>query len=186
MEFDAWSVDTRSGHCANSTGLHACFDPNPTPSGAIKAVGPFGNRLADTDLVSEQMLLATIAIEREVDGYVVWGEYHDRPDYRELQIAILGSVYGFLPFLALRWSLFASSRYGLEVRNREWKINERVVSHRSNGLQTKTPSGEVDLEVMHPDSCQEQLRVLQVLASRVFRNSKLRLVEQVGGWSRLG
>ena len=181
--FEPWTVDVVSGHCASGTQIHACFDPTPTSSGAIKAVGPFVTGRENLGDVSDQIKLATLAIENALPGYVVWGESYDSPDHEELRISILGGTYGFYPNIALRSSLFFAQPYDVSVLQREWFGVDGCLRHRSNGLTTQTSNGPIDLEVLHPDSCKNLLSVLCAAASAFFGVSDLEVSEEIGGWT---
>lgn len=180
--FQPWSVDIKSGHCATGTDLHASFDPKPTPSGAIKAIGPFGGQEEGVGSVTEQMKLATLAIEEAVGGYVVWGEYYDIPVFQELQISLLGEMYGFYPNLAMRSSLFFKQPCDAEVHQREWIFNDNGVSHRSNGLICGESKGEIDLEILHPGSYEIQLKILKSIAGSFFKILDLKIPSNIEGW----
>jgi hypothetical protein len=182
-KFDPWSVDVLSGHCASGTELHVCFDPTPTKTGAIKAVGPFGGLDQQVELVTEQMKLATVAIERAMGGYVAWGESYDKPEYEELQISILGERYGFYPNIALRSSLFFRQPCDISIHQREWVLSDGIVRHRSNGLSSNDARNAVDLEVLHPTTFDVQLNVLRETASSFFGSKTLKLHQHISGWN---
>ena len=180
--FKPWSVDVKSGHCATGTDFHASFDPNPTPSGAIKAIGLFGRRDEAVISVTEQMKLATLAIEEAVGGYVVWGEYYDIPVFQELEISLLGEIYGFYPNLAMRSSLFFKQPCDAEVYQREWIFSDNGVSHRSNGLISGESTGEIDLAILHPGIYEIQLKILKSIAGSFFKMHELKIPSNIEGW----
>jgi len=179
------TVDPNSGHCAEDALFHVCFDPRPTLTGAIKAVGPFvaqGHCIADTTLMMQQ---ATLAIEATLGGYVVWGEYYANPRNGDLVISVLREHMGFYPNLAMRASLFGGPSFDEEISKREWVVSKSLPRHRSNGLVTTAVRHAPDPEIIHPTDSIGQLELLKQIGKRDLGLRKLMISDQITSPNRL-
>jgi len=169
---DAWSIDPASGHGAHPSGFSLCIAPSTTTSGAIRVVGPYGPCNADADFVGHLMADATIAIEKAMGGYVVWGRLLDDPEYEELTIHILGSRCGFRPNITLRSLVLMKRPCSIEVIEREWTGDVDARIHRS--FDSLCDNSMIpDLAVLDPYSYKLQLNILASYKRDVLSERKL-------------
>lgn len=178
-----WSVDIVSGHCAYGSSLHVCFDPMPTKSGAIRAVGPYGPCEEGLEDMKLRMLEVVAEIERQTGGYVVWGELKDDPDFAEHSISILGERCGFVPNIAMRSTVLLTKPCSSEMLLREWNCAEGKLTHRSNAISDGAAESPVDLAVLHPDNYEEYCSILAKLCGFLSEKGCLDANPTIGGWS---
>ena len=99
---NGWSIHTPSGHCRHDGGTEAYFDPTPTPSGALRVIGPYSNRPAEELDEYLSRLQATLE-EMYVGSYAVWGKLSN--ENGALPIKILGESCSWLPNFSERFRL---------------------------------------------------------------------------------
>ena len=99
---NGWSIHTPSGHCRHESGTEAYFDPTPTPSGALRVIGPYSNRPA-TELDGYLSRLQAILEDMHIGCYAVWGTLSK--DHGALPITILGESCSWIPDFSERFRL---------------------------------------------------------------------------------
>lgn len=132
-----------SGHCGHTSGATVYLDPSPTPSGAIRCIGPFVE-----DSTSERQMrgllqqFLTVVHARFPNCWVAWGAYEESPMLSQHLFPMIGTHCGFLP------DLTRSSD------SNHWEFGKALATHRS-GLRVdffdeSVGLSSVDPELLHP------------------------------------
>lgn len=146
----SWTIDSRTGHCSHPIGLVTYFDFVPTPSGAIRCIGPFVLGQSSDEAISRALrelcnLLEHSGIQR--DAYVVFGAYTDEAEFAEHTFPILGSYCGFIPCLGIRAHLFEQDCQWTT----EWvSVGSTYAAHKSGLCFGGENAHDPDLSVVHP------------------------------------
>jgi hypothetical protein len=172
-----WKIWPERGYCALGDNISAYVDFQPTPSGAIRCIGPFSP--ADTSIndIEHAMRCLTLLLEDAFvakDQFVLWGAYRDHAHFREHEVSVLGTVCGYVPVPWMRTHLVG---YGAANLDREWVVLANKIRHRS-GLQfPSTDSSIVDAMMFHPDCADESLLKLNELSKQIAKVFKTSTVD---------
>lgn len=168
-----WKVWKDRGYCALGNSISAYVDFTPTPSGAIRCVGPFSVTATSAEVMQSAMRSLTVMLESqflEEDQFVLWGSYCDHPQYKEHEITVLGTICGYIPVPWLRTHLLGYDSISIA---REWEHSNEVVSHRS-GLQFPcTALSVADTMIFHPSTLEESIVSLSGHSFHIARLLKL-------------
>ena len=198
----SWKLNTLACSWMHPSGLTVLMDPNPTRSGAIRCVGPFGTPSNEGDGRDVLVLMAdlTLLLEKGLseDQYVAWGTYRSWGPHQEHNLPLLGRDYFFTPNIALRSEILDLSTNSPQKSEcaREWTVNveEFLVTHRS-GITFKlaprcaslighmtvgTCSKPLDSGLFHPATMKQMLRRLAQTAMKLLLDRKAETSIRIG------
>lgn len=175
---NSWSFDVESRHCVHESGLVAYFDENPTKSGAIRCLGPFGAPSLSEALVVNAMDQFSCWVEMRFPGcYAVWGSYEEQPKFLEHQFPILGVVCGYRPIVSLR------GRINPGAWLKQWTVSSSGITHRS-GLSFGGASSSFDLAVLDPATIgNEASECMRLLAKHKFTEFDPTYTDPEASWT---
>jgi hypothetical protein len=185
-----WKFNKLASSWTHPSGLTVLTDPNPTSSGAIRCIGPFGFPYEGSDGRTVLALMAELTQILEMSfsekQYVAWGTYRCCDSNQAHNLPLLGEGYFFTPNVALRSEMLSLSPNSLETDqcSREWTINvdQLLVAHRAGIAFKLTPrcaslighmtvgagNQQLDSGVFHPATMKQMLRRLAQTAMRIL------------------
>lgn len=168
-----WEIWQDRGYCALGESICAYVDFTPTPCGAIRCTGPFSTTSIHPDQMQSSMRSLTITLESlylPSNQFVLWGAYHDFPQYREHEMKILGTVCGHIPAPWLRTYLLG---YDQDSLAREWTSTSSKVVHRS-GIQFPNVAHSVaDPTLFHPSNAEESIAELRNHSNQINQSNQI-------------
>jgi len=183
-----WDLDIETGHLAHESGLYAYVDSNPTPTGALRCVGPFSAHT--THIRLQKMRRITAEAIRILEGlpgyenvYTLWGSHARRTDAERQMIRIMNKDFQFVPNPSFRTSLILSPRDNLakEQLTREWEpsLSATSIKHKlglSFSFNTDISSGNLRCAIGGADKLDEYAMCthlfdvsIKALSSTAFR-----------------
>ncbi len=148
--------------------LSVYIDFQPSAGGAVRCIGPFGQRALSRPYIEDAMRDLTLELEESylsTEQFVLWGAYSDRPQFEEHKITVLDSICGHIPATWLRTQLLGA---GAQHLQREWAVSDESVIHISGLSFPDTPSSDIDGSMFHPDTADVAVIKLQELSHQLL------------------
>lgn len=163
-----WQLWPEQGYGRYGSSLSVYVDFQPSDSGAVRCIGPFGQRTLSRSDVEGAMRDLTLDLEDNYLGdgqFVLWGAYADHPRFEEHKVSVLETTCGHVPAPWLRTQLLGTHSVHL---CREWTVLDGEVIHKSGLCFPDIPSSEVDNAMFHPDTAEFAVIKLNELSQQLL------------------